>query len=208
MAAAASEALKARYGEPHRRYHAWAHIEACLAELDQLHGLDGRERRLLEYALWWHDAVYDPRRGDNEEQSAELARTELAGLGEPVEVRDEVARLILLTKGHEVGPGDRLGALLVSIDLAILGAPDEAYRAYAAAVREEYAFVPEDAFRAGRAAILGRILASPAIYPDPAFAARLEQRARANLAAEIERLTSPSHAAEHSRLRAPPAGSR
>jgi predicted metal-dependent HD superfamily phosphohydrolase len=183
--------LIARYAEPHRRYHTWAHVQACLDELSRLDGLSQGDRELLTFAIWWHDAIYDPRRSDNEEQSAELAVQELAEAGAGEAVSGEVARLILLTKGHEVAASDRLGALLVSIDLSILGAAPEAYTAYTEAVREEYVFVPEAAFRAGRAAILQRFLDSQRIFPDEAFAARLEARARANLAAEIARLSAP-----------------
>ena len=180
--------LEARYREPQRRYHTLAHIADCLAELSEVPGLTPRERRLIELALWWHDAVYDPTRTDNEEASADLARRDLAAIGEPPGVIDEVARLILLTKGHTVPLGDRLGAILVSIDLAILGREPKAYDRYAAQVREEYGFVPDDAFRNGRAAVMRKFLEAPAIYPDPAFRERYEARARANIAREIARL--------------------
>ena len=182
--------LEAAYAEPHRRYHTRSHIEVCLGELARLGGLSPADRRTLEYAIWWHDAVYDPHRSDNEERSAELARADLERLEVPAAEIDEVARLILLTKGHEVAADDAIGALLVSIDLSILGAAQADYDAYAEGVRFEYAFVPEDAFRIGRAAILERFLESPALYPDPAFRARLEAPARANLRREIAALRS------------------
>ena len=182
--------LEARYGEPQRRYHTLEHIGACLTLLDGVQGLTPEDRRLLEYAIWWHDAVYDPARSDNEEQSAELARRELAGLGCPDADIDEVARLVLLTKGHRVEPDDRLGALLVSIDLSILGADRQAYDTYAVQVREEYAHVPAGAFRIGRAAVLRKILEAPAIFPDPAFRDRYEAAARSNLDREIQALVA------------------
>jgi len=183
-------ALEAAYAEPHRRYHSRAHIAACLALLAEQDGLSAHERRVLEYAIWWHDAVYDPTRPDNEAVSADMARRDLASLGEPASVADEVARLILLTKGHTVATGDRLGALLVSIDLAVLGGEPADYDAYAAGVRHEYAHVPEAAFRAGRSRVMQHFLDAEAIYPDPAFRARLEARARTNIAREIAALTS------------------
>lgn len=183
-------ALEAAYAEPHRRYHSRAHIEACLSLLAKQDDLSAADRRVLEYAIWWHDAVYDPTRNDNEAVSAEMARRDLVGLSEPAAVADEVARLILLTKGHTVEAGDRLGALLVSIDLAVLGGDPADYDAYAAGVRREYAHVPEAAYRAGRANVLRRFLEAAAIYPDPRFRARLEARARSNIAREIAALTA------------------
>lgn len=180
--------LRARYSEPHRSYHTLAHVADCLAQLSEVERLSAAERRLLELAAWWHDAIYDPARPDNEERSADLARRDLAALGEPDPVIDEVARLILLTRGHAVAPGDRLGAILVSIDLSILGREPAAYDRYAAQVREEYAFVPDDAFRAGRTAVLRKFLDAPVIYADPAFAERYEAPARENLARELSSL--------------------
>jgi predicted metal-dependent HD superfamily phosphohydrolase len=180
--------LEAAYREPHRRYHDLSHIHACLALLDACEDLTEQERRLLTWAIWWHDAIYDPSAADNEARSAELAEADLAELGASPQERAEVARLIRLTAGHEVEPGDRLGARLVSIDLAILGADAAHYDAYAQAVREEYDHVPEPLWRTGRARVLQRFLAAPVIFPDPAFE-RFEARARENLARELKALS-------------------
>ena len=114
--------LERAYAEPHRRYHTRRHIEQCLALLDQVDELMDSERRVLTWAIWWHDAVYDPTASDNEAKSAELAKAALRDLDASIHEREEVARLIRLTAGHAVEPEDRLGEILVSIDLAILGA--------------------------------------------------------------------------------------
>ncbi|PVM91082.1 phosphohydrolase [Caulobacter radicis] len=180
---------RAAYQEAHRRYHTQAHIDDCLARLAAVDGLGDRERDLLVQAIWWHDAVYDPLRPDNEARSADLAREVLAAAEAPETDIAEVERLILLTKGHTVETGDRLGALMVSIDLSILGAAPEAYAAYARAIREEYAAVPDEIYRAGRARVLESFLAAPVLFPDPAFAKALDAQARRNLAAEIAELT-------------------
>lgn len=180
--------LCARYAEPQRAYHTLAHIEACLDLLAEQAELSDQERRLLTYAIWWHDAVYDPLRQDNEEQSAELARADLATLCAPQETIEEVARLILLTKGHAVPAGDRLGALLVSIDLAILGANPADYDVYAHAIRREYGFVPDALYRAGRAKVLRHFLDAETIFPDGLLRQRYEAQARANLARELAAL--------------------
>jgi len=183
-AATAKTRLIAAYGEPQRRYHTLSHIDDCLTQLRAADGLSPAERQRLAYAIWWHDAVYDPTRSDNEAQSAEMARRDLVALGEPAEAIDEVARLIALTKGHAVEAGDRLGGLLVSIDLSILGREPAAYAAYAAAVREEYGHVPDALFRPGRAAVLEHLLAASPLYPDAGFRHRFEDQARRNMAAE------------------------
>lgn len=181
-------ALEALYAEPHRRYHTRRHIEACLALLDSWTGLSDEDRRLLTWAIWWHDAIYDARAADNETKSAELARRDLPALGaSPTEI-DEVARLILLTAGHSVAAGDRLGAVLVSIDLSILAAEPADYDAYVRAVREEYAHAPEDLWRTGRGRVLQHFLDAPVLFPDPGFRDRHEAKARANLGRELATL--------------------
>ena len=181
--------LERAYGEPHRRYHTRRHIEQCLALLDKVPDLTEAELQTLTYAIWWHDAVYDATASDNEARSAEMARRDLRDLDVGIHARDEVARLILLTAGHAVEPGDRLGEILVSIDLSILGGPPAAYDEYALAVRAEYAHVPDDLWRAGRARVLQRFLDAPVIYPDPAFGEWLEPQARFNLSRELASLS-------------------
>jgi len=181
-------ALEKAYAQPHRRYHTRRHIEVCLELLATVDGLGGGDHRALERAIWWHDAVYDPRRSDNEAMSAALAERDLAAVGVPAPQIAEVARLIRLTAAHHAEPGDRLGALMISIDLAILGAADSDYDAYARAVRAEYAHLPPQQYRAGRRRVLEALLASDPLFPDEAFHARFEAAARANLVRELKGL--------------------
>ena len=90
-AAEVKAGLIAAYAEPHRRYHDMTHIADGLAQLRAVEGLTDDERTWLAYAIWWHDAVYDPTRSDNEAQSAALARRDLALLGEPAQAIAEVS---------------------------------------------------------------------------------------------------------------------
>lgn len=180
--------LEAAYGEPHRRYHTRRHVEQCLDLLAARDDLGEDARRLLTWAIWWHDAVYDPQASDSEARSAELARRDLPALGATPAETAEVARLVALTAGHETAPGDRLGAILVSIDLAILGAPPADYDAYAQQVRAEYGHVPEPLWRQGRARVLQRFLDAPVIYPDPELRRAREAQARTNLQRELASL--------------------
>jgi predicted metal-dependent HD superfamily phosphohydrolase len=182
--------LIARYGEPHRRYHTMTHIEDCLAQVTASTDFSDEQRRLMEVAIWFHDAVYDATRHDNEAASARLAVERLRAEGASQTFIDEVSRLIMLTAGHSVEPDDAIGARLVSIDLSILGAEPERYDIYAEAIRHEYGHVPEPLYRAGRAAILSRFLESELLFADPILARRCETRARANLAREITSLTA------------------
>ena len=177
------EQLIAAYTAPGRHYHNLAHIEDCLDALARVENLTAAEREILSEAIWWHDVVYDAARPDNEELSAQLAEQYVRE-----DLRHEVGRLIRLTKTHAVQPGDRLGAILISIDLSILGAEPARYDAYAAAIRQEFIHVPERDYRAGRAKVLGQFAARPVIFPDTAFAARYDRPARENLARELASL--------------------
>ncbi|SDC45994.1 Predicted metal-dependent phosphohydrolase, HD superfamily [Geodermatophilus telluris] len=181
-------ALVAAWSEPHRRYHDLHHLAAVLGLVAEL-GVDAADPAAVALAAWYHDAVYDPRRGDNEQVSAERARAGLRGLV-PGDRLDEVARLVLLTAGHDPAPGDANGAVLCDADLAVLAGPPEAYAAYASAVREEYGHLSDAEFTAGRIAVLQSLLALPALYRLPGVAAGWEPRARANLSAELALLRS------------------
>src|SRR5262249_23867144 len=180
----AREELVAAYTAPGRYYHNMAHIEDCLAALARVDNLSPAEREILSEAIWWHDVVYDATRADNEELSAQLAEQHVHP-----DIRREVGRLIRLTKTHDVEPGDRLGAVLISIDLSILGATPARYDAYAAAIRQEFIHVPDADYRAGRARVLSLFAARPVIFPDPGFAAAYDRQARNNLAREIASLS-------------------
>ncbi len=180
----------ARYDEPHRRYHDGRHVRLvvarCLALFDDIAVAN---RRAVVWASLWHDAVYDPRSNTNERDSAELADRELASLGVSASDRAEVARLIMLTAGHAVGPDDSNGAVLVDADLAVLGASARDYSEYVVAVRTEYSFVDDDAWRIGRAKVLRALLDIPELFHTWPMASQ-EVNARRNLEAELRELTN------------------
>ena len=181
-ARAAGRSLLDRWAQPQRRYHTVDHLAAVLSTLDEL-GASVPAR----LAAWFHDAVYDPRAGDNEERSARLAVEVLTGLGLGG-CAVEVARLVRLTAGHDPGPADPDGVALCDADLAVLARPPSGYDRYARAIRAEYRHVPEPAYRAGRAEVLRRLLDLPMLYRTPQLRARWEAAARANLARELDTL--------------------
>jgi predicted metal-dependent HD superfamily phosphohydrolase len=184
---ALGEDLIARWSQPHRQYHTTDHLAAVLSVVDRYADLVA-DADAVRLAGWFHDAVYDPRAGDNEERSARLAEGRLPNAGVPAGRVAETARLVRLTAGHEVADDDRAGALLADADLAILAADRGDYDRYAAAVRREYAHVPEDAFRAGRTAVLESLLAFPVLYRIVSPRPEWEARARANLERELRAL--------------------
>ncbi|WP_411076958.1 hypothetical protein [Streptomyces sp. cmx-10-25] len=186
--------LLTRWAEPQRRYHTVDHLRAVLDRIDELadQGGEGGELELVRLAAWFHDAVYRPDRSENEERSAVLAERALTEAGlTPHEVA-EVARLVRLTVTHDPAEGDLNGETLCDADLAVLAGGPDAYAEYAAAVREEYAFVPDTAFREGRAAVLRHLLDLPRLFRTPYGAAVWEQKARENVERELKELRGVS----------------
>lgn len=169
------------YAEPRRAYHTLQHLEECLQCFDEARksGLIMRPD-LIEMALWFHDAVYDPKGSDNEELSAQMA---VEALGKS-EMSREVARLILLTKSHQPGDGAD-DAWIIDIDLAIFAQPMERVLEYERQIRAEYAWVPEDLYVEKRREILAGFLKRPQIYLTPWARERFEAPARDSLRALI-----------------------
>lgn len=207
------QGLLTRWSQPTRRYHTVDHLAHVLEAIEDLirpgspddrtdpgdptdpddaRELHGTTADLVRVAAFYHDAVYEGRPRQDEADSADLAARELPALGVPARHTAEVVRLVLLTTDHNPAADDLPGTILCDADLAILAAPPQRYAAYADAVRQEYAHVPDDAFRFGRAAVLRALLDKQSGIYSSTAAARLNWQgaARANLRAELEALTS------------------
>jgi predicted metal-dependent HD superfamily phosphohydrolase len=178
--------LVRRYEEPHRAYHTLQHLRECFTLLDVTRDAADRPHE-VELALWFHDAIYDTHRSDNEEQSADLAkRSMLAGRVDPAIVQ-RVKSLIMATK-HDQPCRSRDEAVLTDIDLAILGSDPERFAEYERQIRVEYSWVPDQQFRDGRAAILRRFLERDSIFQTESFRKQFEIQAKVNLLASIRML--------------------
>jgi predicted metal-dependent HD superfamily phosphohydrolase len=175
------------YSAPGRHYHALGHVEALRCWLAHWQRL-AREPRLIDAAIWFHDAIYDTHRDDNEPRSAELARAELTAIGWTPDAVERVAALVLATQHHRADASDTDAWLFLDLDLSVLGQSPARYAAYRAGVRAEYAWTAEARFRTGRAAVLRSFLDRDAIYRTPELHAAWEAAARANLAAELSSL--------------------
>jgi predicted metal-dependent HD superfamily phosphohydrolase len=176
--------LLARWAEPHRHYHNVQHLQAVLGHLDRLEC----SSRAVRLGAWYHDAVYQPGREDNEEASARLARSSLTTIGVETAMVDEVVRLVCLTASHQAAAVDTNGADLCDADLAVLGAAPPAYQSYRRAVRAEYADVDDDSWRTGRGRVLQQFLDREHIFATETGRRLWERAARANLGAELEDL--------------------
>lgn len=175
-----------RYLEPQRHYHGLSHIISCLKEFAFIR-TELADRAAVCWALFFHDAVYNPMSFENEERSAELAVFRAMEAGLPSEFQNKVSRLILATKEH--GPQKDLDTkAMLDIDLAILGKEALEFSGYEAGIRREYLFVPEGEFRRRRGNILKEFLRKDYIYQTEFFRGRYEVRARENLAFALKSL--------------------
>jgi predicted metal-dependent HD superfamily phosphohydrolase len=185
------DAVIARHLEPARHYHDVRHVGwvvrhvIAIGERAQVDDLDATVA-----AAFFHDAVYDPRRSDNEQASARLAEHALGEIEWADERRRRVAELVLATAGHDVERADRDTCVLLAADLAVLAAEPSRYSDYATAVRREYAHVDDAAWREGRSAVLRSLLDKPRLFAPELALDDWESRARANMAAELAALSA------------------
>ncbi|WP_027156044.1 hypothetical protein [Mesorhizobium sp. WSM2561] len=183
--------LSALYEAEGRHYHNLGHIEAMLAMAGHYRA-SLHDPEAVEAAIWFHDAIYDSRAKDNEARSAALAEKKLAGRTDEQRL-GRITAMISATATHELPRSDdenaaRDAALFLDMDLAILGAPPDAFDAYEQAVRREYGWVEEPMWRAGRSAVLKSFLARPHIFHTEEFRQRFEAQARQNMARSLEAL--------------------
>ncbi len=185
------EDLSRAWSEPHRAYHGPAHLASCLALLDATRASAVRADE-IEAALWFHDAVYDPRADDSEVRSAAWAAVALSEIGAASDAVPRIEALVLVTR-HDREPQDADQRLIGDIDLAVLGAVPEEFDRYDRAIRMEYAWVPADRYRRERGAVLRGLLEREPLYRTVPFRAR-ETSARANITRALERLQAAPRA--------------
>ncbi len=183
------DGLLSRHREKQRRYHTANHVVWVIRHIEELAAAEHVDHLdEVVAAAFYHDAVYEPTHPANERASARLARRDLATLGWSNERIERVAAMIEAT-AHGDSPtpvGDT--AVLLDADLAILGADPAAYSTYVASVRAEFRHVDDDAWRIGRGSVVQEFVDRTAIYATATARGLWEQRARANLAAELAAL--------------------
>ena len=180
------EQLLARYEEKHRAYHTLQHLTECLSMREKL-GRECTAPAEVDLALFFHDAIYEPMRSDNEAQSAAWLDYVATGAGLAPDVRDRLRALVRVTR-HDGAPATGDEAVLVDTDLAILGASEDRFDEYDRQVRIEYRRVPGFLYRRKRREVLQSFLERDELYSCIAYRDALEVQARLNLARAIERL--------------------
>ena len=186
MAGKLYAALVAAYSGKGRHYHTMSHLEALVIQLTPHKDIIADWDTML-FTLFYHDAVYNALKSDNEEQSAALARNCMIQLSVPERQILRCEAQILATKNH-AATTDNDTNLFTDADLSVLGQPWDVYSRYATAVRQEYSIYPDMLYKPGRKKVLTHFLAMPRIYKTPEFYHQCEEAARANITRELEGL--------------------
>lgn len=180
--------LRQRYSEVWRDYHTWTHVEALLRWFDlRADVLDDPDAVFL--AILFHDAVYDPRRTDNEAESARLLSAMVLSSWSDQTVARAV-EMTLATARHQLPPGaDPEGdiAHFLDMDLSILGSDRATFRAYDRAIRREYRHVFLPLYWFARRRILRGFLERSRLYFTAWGREAFEAQARSNLSRIVGR---------------------
>lgn len=177
------------YSEPQRFYHNLSHIMVLL-RYAETHRQQINNLEAVEFAIWFHDVIYDTHLKDNERRSAEWARRAMRAMQVDEHHVQQVLECIVATELHEVPASHAADLpLFLDMDLSILGAKESVYRQYSELMRAEFAWAPIERYRIGRGKFLQRFLARPNLFLTPSMAADLEHQARINLESELHELS-------------------
>ncbi|WP_034060694.1 HD domain-containing protein [Lacinutrix jangbogonensis] len=176
------------YNHKTRHYHNLSHIcnmllqaEAYKAEIEDLEA--------LQFGIWYHDIIYKSSKKDNEEKSALFAEKRLNSIPFDKKRIEKVKKLIVSTKKHElILRENEDNAILLDLDLSILGTDWETYQKYIANIRKEYKIYPDFMYKPGRKKVLKHFLDRETLYFTHAFQNKHEVQARKNLKKEIQLL--------------------
>ena len=174
------------YGEPQRRYHTLAHVAHCLNQFDHCKSL-ARNPDALEIAVWFHDAIFEPGRPDNEALSARLYQELSAGIHSN-EMRQLIDRLIMATLHDGSSLGDADASYMVDIDLSSFGLDWEAFLVDSQNLREENPDLSDTEYYRKLQKFHSSLLARPRFFFSDFFYQRYEQQARDNVSRYLKQV--------------------
>jgi predicted metal-dependent HD superfamily phosphohydrolase len=183
------EKIISSYSNKSRHYHDLSHLQKMFETILTFESIL-LNPDCVHFAIWFHDIIYDAKRSDNEERSAEYAKNELRKLNTDATLINSVSDLILHTKTHTIiNKNESIDMqFFLDTDLVILGGNENEYIKYLEGVRKEYDHVPAILYKMGRKKILKKFLEQKYIYRTNEFRVRFEKKARENIQFEIDQL--------------------
>ena len=173
--------VKEQHSHPSRHYHTLPHLIGIYKALETV-----KLSVVMEFAIFYHDIVYDVLKQDNEEQSAGVAKISLTFLAVDAKTVEKVCQLIEETKTHEATC--KHNALFLDADLAILGSNAQKYKQYCEKVRKEYALYNNENYNKGRKKVLKHFLEKERVYVSEFFHKKYEKQAKQNILIEYNSL--------------------
>lgn len=178
-----------RYSVRSRYYHNMMHIMGMASLWDTFKdSLEKQDEVFL--AIIYHDIVYNPKRSDNEQKSAEFFLKKVVPL---IKISQEsylnIFALILATKHNDefdkIINTNKDMQYLLDFDLETLGTRHkDTYEWYRTGVRKEYKMYSDEQYKTGRKAALESFLKRKQLYFTKDFK-KIEKNARKNLQNEI-----------------------
>ncbi len=168
------------YSQANRHYHTLKHLENIYNELPKLDFV-------TEFAIFYHDIIYDVKQTDNEQKSALFCKDRLTCLNVDISIIEDTVTLINETKTHN--PSSKCNALFLDADLSILGSNEDIYENYTKQIRAEYAVYSQSDYYTGRKKVLKHFLEKERIYHSDYFYNKYEAKARENIENELKTLS-------------------
>lgn len=178
--------IETAYSGKGRHYHTLAHLENIYVQMLEVQTTVSDWNTML-FTLFYHDAVYDASKHNNEEKSAALAEKRMQELGVTSDFAEKCVLQILATKSHQLANDEDIN-LFTDADLSILGMEWEDYKLYCGQVRKEYRMYPDFLYNPGRKKVLQRFLGMERIFKTAFFYQQLEEQARENIRREMSLL--------------------
>lgn len=177
--------IEKNYSKKKRYYHNLTHLDNLYLQLSKVKS-EINDWDTLLFSLFYHDAIYNASKRDNEEKSAELAKENLSLISYPIDKINTCCEQIMATKSHAVSDNNDTN-FFTDADLSILGQSWEDYAMYYQQVRKEYAVYPDFLYNPGRKKVLQHFLKMDRIFKTDYFFEKFEKQARKNLSQELEK---------------------
>ena len=206
MAAEVFEDVKHHYEDPKRFYHTLMHVADLLRQSIETQRtgkpIKLENPEIVDWAILYHDIIYDVNSNMNEENSAVYFHKWAAKWSQdsneyplwmPESNVSKICHYIIETKKHDVAlSSDTDLQFFIDVDMSILGREKcEEYLQYCDKIRLEYGHLSNNDWRYGRTKFLRSTLdEEKIIFATPEIRDQLESNAKRNIQLELENLES------------------